>query len=52
MSDNGMKFVDFGTYCNTCKHFDKNQNQEPCNECLTEPVNFYSHKPVKYEEKK
>lgn len=46
-------FVDFNKYCPSCKYRDleKNDNQqepEPCNECLTEPVNLYSTKPVKY----
>ena len=26
------------------------RDEEPCYDCLAEPVNQYSHKPVKYEE--
>ena len=52
MNCDGMKFVNFDEYCEFCKHFNKAETDEPCNECLAEPVNFYSHKPVKYEEKK
>lgn len=44
------KEVYFGQYCKTCKHFDKTDDQEPCAECLNEPVNLYSHRPVNYEE--
>lgn len=45
-----MKHVDF-TYCTKCKYFDTAEDQEPCNECLNNPVNEYSHKPVNYKEK-
>lgn len=50
--DDGCKEVYFGEYCKTCKHFDKNDNQEPCDQCLEEPMNLHSHKPIKWEEKK
>ena len=44
------KFVDF-EYCNTCKfkNVKDEKGEEPCNECLTEPVNLNSNKPIKYE---
>lgn len=48
MNNDGMKEVYFGLYCKTCEHYSKDQDQEPCNECLTEPMNQYSHKPVKW----
>ena len=51
MELDGMKEVYFDEYCKTCKHFDKKEHEKPCYECLDEPVNQYSHKPVKYEEK-
>lgn len=41
----------FNQYCKTCKHRDLTEEGEPCCECLNEPVNLYSHKPVKWEEK-
>lgn len=50
MNSDGMKFVDF-SYCKTCAHIQKSGNEEPCNECLHEAVNYESHKPVKWEEK-
>lgn len=49
--DDGMKFVDFGYYCKSCKHEKLEEYEEPCYDCLEEPVNQYSHKPVYYEEK-
>lgn len=46
------KEVYFGEYCNKCKHEKLGEEEDPCRECLEEPVNLYSHKPVKFEEKK
>ena len=43
--------VYFCDYCKTCKYYDCAMEEEPCNECLDNPVNLYSHKPVKFEEK-
>lgn len=46
------KEVYFHEYCKNCKHYVKGDMvKEPCNECLSEPINLYSHKPVKFEEK-
>lgn len=47
----GMKEVYFDQYCPTCKHVKMEEAESPCSECLSEPVNQYSHKPVKWEEK-
>lgn len=46
--------VDYHKYCESCKYYKLKENEngdtpEPCNSCLTEPVNLYSKKPVKYE---
>lgn len=43
--------VYFDQYCKKCKHEKTPQEKDPCHECLGEPMNLYSHKPVKYEEK-
>lgn len=48
MSENDMKEVDF-TCCLSCLHWTKDEAEEPCCECLSNPVNAYSHKPVRYE---
>lgn len=50
--DDNYKEVYFDQYCKTCKHFDKMEEEEPCNECLGETVNADSHKPVRCEEKR
>ena len=44
------KEVYFDQYCKTCKYFDVENIKDPCNECLGEPSNLHSHKPVNYEE--
>lgn len=45
------KEVYFGNYCKMCKHEKKAENEMPCAACLDEPINLYSHKPVKWEGK-
>ena len=45
------RIVEFHKYCPTCKHRDVEGTEEPCNECMENPVNTYSEKPVKWEEK-
>lgn len=47
--EDSYKEVFFDKYCKSCKHSNTKEDKEPCNECLNEPVNLYSHKPVKYE---
>ena len=45
-------FVEFDKYCETCKFRDKNdkKGEEPCNDCLDNPINQDSRKPVNYKE--
>lgn len=38
----------FGEYCKTCKYKNYAETDSPCAECLAEPVNLYSHKPVNW----
>lgn len=45
---NKNKIVFFENYCNKCVHAKKNEADEPCRECLNNPVNQDSHKPVKF----
>lgn len=44
------KIVDFEKYCKTCTHCDVKEVEDPCNECLDNPVNQHTTKPIKYEE--
>lgn len=49
--ENNYKEVYFDTYCKTCKNEKIGEDKDPCDECLNEPVNVDSHKPVRWEEK-
>ena len=43
--------VNFHKYCALCKHKDTEHTDAPCCECLEEPVNLYTDRPVKFEKK-
>ena len=49
--EESYKEVYFDQYCKNCKHEKVKEIDDPCDECLNDPVNLYSHKPVMYEEK-
>lgn len=49
--DERYKEVYFHEYCKKCKHEEVKDVKDPCNECLGEPINLYSHKPIRFEEK-
>ena len=51
MNNDGYKMVYYHEYCSKCKHEKVKDEDDPCAECLEEPVNVNSHKPVKFEEK-
>lgn len=42
------KEVHFHDYCVKCKYYDRREEEAPCFECLENPVNLYSHKPLKF----
>lgn len=46
-----LKEVYFDKYCKDCKWFKTDESEDPCDDCLTQPVNVDSHKPVNYEPK-
>lgn len=45
------KIVDFDKYCKMCKHKDLEESEYPCHDCLNNPTNEHSRKPIKFEEK-
>lgn len=49
MSRPNEKIVEFDKYCSKCKHKDKSEQEDPCFECLENPVNLGSRKPIKFE---
>lgn len=44
------KEVYFDIYCPRCKHYPTPDWEDPCDICLENPSNEYSHKPVCFEE--
>lgn len=44
------KEVYYHKYCKTCKHEKLPEDVDPCHDCLNNPVNVYSHRPVNYEQ--
>lgn len=44
------KEVDFKTYCKTCEYKDLKEKFDPCNDCLAEPMNANSDKPIYWKE--
>ena len=42
------KIVDYNKYCKDCIYCDNSEFKEPCHDCLNEPANQDSHKPVKF----
>ena len=48
---NDYKEVIYGDYCKKCVYEKKEEHEEPCDECLSNPVNLWTHKPTKYKEK-
>lgn len=51
MDQQSYKEVYYHQYCPTCKHRKVKNVDEPCDECLSEPLNWNTHRPVNYEEK-
>ena len=45
------KIVEFENWCKSCKYFETPENEDPCEECISQGVRAYSHKPEKWEEK-
>lgn len=49
--DNDTQFVDFKTYCKTCKHEEREAYRDPCNECLDHFAREGTCVPERWEEK-
>lgn len=48
--ENIYKEVDFETYCKTCEYKELKEKFDPCNDCLAEPMNANSDKPICWKE--
>ncbi len=49
--DENKKEVYFGEFCDKCKYSNKREDEEPCWDCLDQPWNTNSHKPMYFEKK-
>ena len=45
---NRFKEVYFDKYCKDCKNKKKSEYEDPCFDCISRPVNEFSHKPVNF----
>lgn len=45
------KIVEFDKYCETCEYKDLEHFEDPCNECLDNPTNVHTKRPVCYKAK-
>jgi hypothetical protein len=48
---NPDKEVHFDEYCKKCEFYNNKEDEDPCWDCLDNPVNTYSKKPVYFKEK-
>lgn len=46
-----FKEVYYNLYCKKCVHEKTSEDDDPCYECLAQPFNTYSHKPINFKEK-
>lgn len=46
------KMVEFDKWCDKCKYCQVKETDDPCNECLENGKNEFSHKPVNFDEGK
>lgn len=44
------KEVYFETWCPKCEYYALDESEDPCDECLNNPVNQYTHRPVCFKE--
>lgn len=42
------RIVEFENYCSKCRYYETKETEEPCNECLHEPVRDDSRKPLRF----
>lgn len=51
MDHQAYKEVWFDEYCEKCEYEKLTETESPCDECLQEPTNWNTHKPVKYKKR-
>lgn len=50
MEDN-YKIVTYELYCKNCEHKDLDEDKDPCHDCLNNPVNVDSHRPMYFKKR-
>lgn len=50
MYSNSYKEVRFDKYCETCLYRGVPEQHDPCNACLSQPMNEGTEKPAEYKE--
>ena len=45
------KMVEYEKWCPKCIHFKELDWKDACNDCLNNPFNDFSHKPINFKEK-
>lgn len=45
------KIVDFHKYCKDCEYYKNKEYEDPCHDCLNNPTNVNSQKPVNFKKK-
>lgn len=50
MAETTEMFVEFEKFCKDCRYYDKSETEDPCYECLTNPVNYNSRKPLMFKD--
>lgn len=50
MNYRNNKEVRFDKYCKTCLYWGVPEQHDPCNACLSQPMNDSTEKPVEYKE--
>lgn len=48
--DENVKIVDYELYCPKCKYIQEPESCDECNDCLNNPYNINSKKPIRFEE--
>lgn len=49
--DEEYKEVRFDIYCSQCVREKEPESNDKCHECLSNPLNLYSEKPINFKEK-
>ena len=49
VSEDELHEVNYAKYCAKCKYSSYPDYSDECNDCLYEPMNAYSRKPVNFE---